>query len=162
MIVPVWIVTWILHLAIKSPVPWMSNDCSRFPAFVSLSSPSGFSAHRSLNLGLSDDDQSGGHDATGWRILCQFLYRKNKQQKTKKMVSFSYLFSVSIGLCNLSVASGKCVLQESVFARGWYLWNYKFTTLISNICTSCDDLPHCECMTKNILQILSTLCYCCS
>lgn len=50
--------------------------------------------------------------------FCTAKTTTNKQKKNKEIVSFSYLFSVSIGLCNLSVANWKRVLQESVFARG--------------------------------------------
>lgn len=133
MTVPVWIVTWILHLAIKSPAPgWVMTATVSLPLSL-CRLPSGFSAHRSLNPGLSDDDQSGTWRRWLKNTVPIFVLQKQTGKKTaKKNLSFFflYLFNVFIGLCNLSVAIRKrSVLQESVFARRQYLRNYIFTTL---------------------------------
>lgn len=139
----------------------MSNDCSRFPAFVSLSSPPqgflliGLPVRGFLTTtSLEDMTPLAEEYCANFCTAKKKKSSKKKNSKGKTFLFLLYLFNVSIGLCNLSVASWKfSVLQEPVFARRRYLWNYKFTTLTQSVCTSCDDLPHCECMTKNILEI---------
>lgn len=77
---------------------WPSNPL--FPGWVMTATvslplslcrlPSGFSAHRSLNPGLSDNDQSARRDGAGWTILCQFFVlqkqpnNNNNNKKTHK------------------------------------------------------------------------------
>lgn len=97
---------------------WPSNPL--FPGWVmtaaislplSLCLPPGFSAHRSVNLTTTSlEDKT----PLAEEYCANFCTAKKTKKTPKKntIVSFSYLFNVSIGLCNLSVASWKrCVLQ---------------------------------------------------
>lgn len=68
---------------------WVMTAAVSLPLSLCLAS-SGFSAHRSPILGPPDDDQSGEHDDTGWRILCQFLYCKKTKQKKKQRKLFLF------------------------------------------------------------------------
>lgn len=84
---------------------------------LSLSSLSGFSARRSMNRGFLTTT-SLEDTATLVKEYCANFCTVKK----KKCVSFFFLyhFNVSVGLCDLSVASWKCFVLRIRFACWWY------------------------------------------
>lgn len=145
--VPVWIVTWISHLAIKAPARWMSNDCNicismsvllSLSIFLSLllsSLPQGF-----LLVGLCFGGflttTSLEDTATLVKEYCANFCTVKKKKKRGFLSFFYTTLMFLLGSAILSVASWKCsVLWESVLLVDDTSKNYKLIILIHNVCT---------------------------